>query len=123
MRNRYAIGTDIVEVGRVRELSEAHGERFFKHVFTEHEVRSSQAQANPYVHLAGKFAAKEAVKKALMALGESNAIPVSGIEIVREDGRHPTVKINCVLLKSYKFQISISHTSDLATAVALAEMT
>lgn len=123
MQHNYSIGTDIVEVNRLRKMSENHEDRFFKHVFTENEVEWCQTHINPYVHLAGKFAAKEAVKKALMALGESNTIPMNVIEIHRDKNQPPTVRILQSLSRSYRFQISISHTEHLATAVAIAELT
>ena len=57
-----AVGIDIIEVERVRKVYEHHGERFLKRVFTEMEVRQCRGKAN---RLAGRFAAKEAISKAL----------------------------------------------------------
>lgn len=122
MRHNFSIGTDIVEVERIRKLSERNGDRFFTHVFTNREVEWCRSRANPYIHLAGKFAAKEAIKKALMGLGESETIPMKIIEIRRDDERPPEVKIQGKLSRSYRFHLSISHTNDLATAVAIAEI-
>jgi len=62
------IGTDIVDVGRIRKAVERWGDRFLKRVFTEAEVVYCLAKANPYPHLAARFAAKEAVMKALSSL-------------------------------------------------------
>lgn len=121
VRSKYSVGIDIVDVVRVQALSESHGNRFFRRVFSGEELTWCRARKNPYVHLAGKFAAKEAVKKALSALGESNPVPFTGVEIVRKDHSSPKVKIHCRLEGSYQLQISISHTSNLATAVALAQ--
>ena len=122
MSHNYTIGNDIVEVNRLRKLGEDHGDRFFKHVFTDGEVDWCREHVNPYIHLAGKFAAKEAVKKALMAFGESSTIPVNTIEIHRDHGQPPTVKILHTLSQTYCFHLSISHTEELATAVAIAEI-
>jgi len=123
MKLNYTVGTDIVEVERLRRLGQDYGDRFFKHVFTKHEVDWCQSFINPYIHLAGKFAAKEAVKKALMAIGESPAIPVNTIEIFRKHGQPPEVRIFHALSQSYTFRVSISHTEELATAIAIAEIT
>lgn len=112
------IGTDIVEVSRVRELAEKNPEGISRHVFTEAEVSWCKERAAPHIHLAGRFAAKEAVKKALLASGEER-IPLSGIEILREDDRPPTVSLNLDLKRHYVCQVSISHTDSLATAVAM----
>ncbi|MFQ6675638.1 MAG: holo-ACP synthase [Fidelibacterota bacterium] len=123
MIHRYSVGTDIVEVHRLRAMSETHGNRFYRRLFTEEEVNWCRTRRNPYVHLAGKFAAKEAVKKALAALGETGTVPFSSVEVVRRDHSSPEVKIRCNLKGTYRFQVSISHTSHLATAVVLAERT
>src|SRR5690348_16478334 len=57
-----AVGVDIIEVERVRKVYEKHGERFMQRVFTEIEVQQSRGKA---ARLAGRFAAKEAISKAL----------------------------------------------------------
>ena len=123
MPGNFSVGTDIVEVYRIKKLSDEYGERFFNHVFTQQEVDWCLSHANPHIHLAGKFAAKEAVKKALMALGESQWVPLKFISIHRDLDQPPTVNILCALSKSYEVHISISHTHSLATAVAIAELT
>ncbi len=112
------VGTDIVEVSRIRQLANEHGERFYRHVYTEAEVKWCQGRAVPAMHLAGRFAAKEAVKKALLASGEEN-IPLSGIEIIRQEGCPPEVSLHLDLIRPYHCQVSISHTDSLATAVAI----
>src|ERR1700676_5118855 len=57
-----AVGIDIIEVERVRKVFEHHGERFLKRVFTPREVQQCRGKAT---RLAGRFAAKEAISKAL----------------------------------------------------------
>ena len=115
---RNKVGTDIVEVSRISQLANEHGERFYRRVYTEAEVEWCQGRAVPEMHLAGRFAAKEAVKKALLASGEKN-IPLSGIEIIRHEGCPPEVYLNIELIRPYHCQVSISHTDSLATAVAI----
>lgn len=122
MQPDYAVGTDIVEVERLRELGGKHGNRFYLHVYTENEVQWCNKRDDPHVHFAGKFAAKEAVKKALLALGETESIPVNIIEIHRQNDGPPRVTIKGSLSRTYRFQVSISHTRSLATAVAIAEV-
>ena len=58
----FAHGIDIIEIARVRAVLERHGERFLRRVFTEDEVRHCRGRAP---ELAARFAAKEAVMKAL----------------------------------------------------------
>ena len=114
----HKVGTDIVEVSRIRQLANEHGERFYRHVFTEAEVKWCQGRAVPAMHLAGRFAAKEAVKKALLASGEED-IPLSDIEIIRRKGCPPEVSLHLDLIRPYYCQVSISHTDSLATAIAI----
>ena len=107
-----------MEVSRIRQLANEHGERFYRHVYTEAEVKWCQGRAMPGMHLAGRFAAKEAVKKALLASGEKN-IPLNSIEIIRQEGCPPEVSLHLNLIRPYHCQVSISHTDSLATAVAI----
>jgi len=112
------VGTDIVEVSRIGAMCDEHGDKFFRHVFTDSEVAWCEERAAPPMHLAGRFAAKEAVKKALLAFGEK-AIPLNCIEILRENNGAPKVSLRMKLGRAYDCQISISHTDSLATAVAI----
>jgi holo-[acyl-carrier protein] synthase len=59
------IGIDLVEVPRIRELLEKHGQRFKERTFTAGEIAYCDACAEPAMHYAARFAAKEAVAKAL----------------------------------------------------------
>ena len=118
MKPESKLGTDIVEVSRIRQLSEEYGGRFYHHVYTKGEVKWCRERAVPEMHLAGRFAAKEAVKKALLASGEEN-IPLSGIEIIRQDNGPPEVFLHLDLKRFYHCQVSISHTDSLAMAVAM----
>ncbi len=65
------VGTDIVSVERFRRAGARWGDRFFTRVFTDAELAYCRARKDPYPHLAARFAAKEAVIKALSALWES----------------------------------------------------
>ncbi len=112
------VGTDIVEVARIGAMSDEYGDKFFRHVFTDSEVAWCEERAVPNMHLAGRFAAKEAVKKALLAFGEKT-IPLNGIEIFREDIGPPKVTLRIKLCRAYDCQISISHTDSFATAIAI----
>ena len=59
------IGTDLVEVDRVRSSIEKSGDRFLDRIFTKTEQKYCRSKANPDIHFAGRFAAKEACSKAL----------------------------------------------------------
>jgi len=59
------IGVDLVENARIEHSLDRFGERFLHRVFTDGEIEYSQSMKYPARHLAARFAAKEAVSKAL----------------------------------------------------------
>jgi holo-[acyl-carrier protein] synthase len=108
-----AIGTDIVEIQRFRDLDPQF--LFFRRVFTEQEREYCLSHSDPAPHFAATFAGKEAVVKATNS--NCKAI-VSTIEILRSDDGAPYV----VLHKScdHNIFVSLSHSSTHAVAVAIA---
>lgn len=119
-------GIDVVEVDRVAALLERHGERFLRRVFTEEEQRLVGESRTRVISLAGRFAAKEAVLKAL-GTGWSGGIEWTDVEIGAEPAGRPLVRLSGVAgevaarLGVIAWHLSISHTRDLATASAIAE--
>jgi holo-[acyl-carrier protein] synthase len=114
-------GIDLVEIHRLEELNPAIRERFLERVFTSAEIAESQDQN---IFYAGRFAAKEAVAKALgCGIG-----PVSWqeIEIRRGELGQPVLKLHgnaqqiAQELKLTSWSISISHTREHAAAIAVA---
>jgi holo-[acyl-carrier protein] synthase len=77
------IGTDIVECLRVGRMIEEHGELFLNRVYTDREIRYCQARKRATEHFAARWAAKEAVLKAL-ATGWKRGMCWTDIEIVTE---------------------------------------
>ena len=63
--NVIGIGTDIVETLRIAQMIERHGELFINRVYTPHEIHYCSARKASTQHYAGRWAAKEAVLKAL----------------------------------------------------------
>lgn len=61
----FGCGIDIVEIERIKELRERYQERFLNHLFSEGEKKYCHRKKRVDVHLAGRFAAKEALLKAL----------------------------------------------------------
>ena len=61
----YGVGTDVVEIARVKAVLEKYGERFARKILCESELRRFQAHRLPANYLAKRFAAKEAFTKAL----------------------------------------------------------
>ena len=118
-------GIDIVETQRIRALVERHGKHFLDRVFTEGE--QAYCAVNPkryYEHLAGRFAAKEAVLKVL-GTGWRGAIAWTDIEILREESGQPKVKLSeeCLRIAGEMgiatWHVSISHIETHATASAI----
>jgi len=116
-----AIGTDLVEVTRVRRLL-AEGHRF-RRWFTGRETDYCEAKREPALHYAGRLAAKEAVVKALRVRWE--AVPYAEIEIIQAGGEPPEVQLHgsVATIASGKgvssISVSLSHGEQYATATAL----
>ena len=119
------IGVDIIEVDRIRRATVRWGEGFLSRIFTPGERRHAGRSRVSAERLAGRFAAKEAVMKAL-GLGwgrmgwheiEIEGDP-SGRPIVRLTGRAARAAAD---LGVQAWFVSISHTRDLAVAHAVAE--
>lgn len=119
-----AIGIDIIEVDRVRKVYQRHGERFLKRVFTEAEVLQCRGKAN---RLAGRFAAKEAISK---ALGTGlHGVAWREMEVVQLRSGRPTVTLHgnakrrAQLLGISACDVSIADLKDFSIAVAVAIQT
>ena len=69
------VGTDIVDVDRIHDMMENWPDRFIERVFTPGEVAYCNRQAIPSIHYAGRFAAKEAARKACSAAGSGSDSP------------------------------------------------
>ena len=116
-----AVGVDIIEVDRVRKVYEHHGERFLKRVFTEIEVRQCRGKVT---RLAGRFAVKEAISKALgtglhgVAWREMEVVQLrSGRPSVR---LHGSAKKRAELLGLTAFDVSIADLQAFSIAIAVA---
>ena len=115
----YFIGTDIVAVSRIQNIIHKHTDRFKKHTFTENEKKYCDLKPNPAIHYAGRFAAKEAIKKALYSSKIINSIDFVDIEILNSDSGVPEVQLSRHELNNFHVKISISHIEEYAIAFAL----
>ena len=114
-----SIGTDIVKIKRVEKLMRDNGDTFLKKIFTTNEILYCKSNSNPHLHFSGKFAAKEAIKKALLSNSIVQSISLKKIEILNNKDKSPYVYIKS--LKNIKFNISVSHEKKYAIAFALIE--
>jgi len=115
-------GVDIIEIERIGAAVNRWGERFFRRIYTTGELEYAKGRLP---QLAGRFAAKEAVMK---ALGTGlRGVSWHEIEVVRERGQAPTItlhgraKARAELLTLGEIAISISHSRDYAVVVAVGE--
>ncbi|MFW6125248.1 MAG: holo-ACP synthase [Pirellulales bacterium] len=119
-------GIDVIEVGRIARAIERYSDRFVKRVYTPAEVSYCRTRGVPAQHLAGRFAAKEAVLKAL-GTGWVGGIRWQDIEVMRGVDGQPTVDLRGAVARRAqelgvnRVFVSISHTSVLAMAHAIAE--
>lgn len=86
------IGVDIVDIDRVEDMIERHGKRFIGKTFTDGEVAYCEGRKLPGSHYAGRFAAKEAVFKAL-GTGWREGIGWKEIEVVADQHGKPRLRL------------------------------
>ena len=112
-----SIGTDIVKVSRIKDLLTTKEEKFLNKVFTEEEISYCNSHSNPEIHFSGKYAAKEAIKKALLSNDLIEQISLKDIKILNRDNKAPYVVIEHIMDLNYN--VSISHEEEYAIAFAL----
>lgn len=120
----HRIGTDVVHIPRILSLYERFGTQFLERVYTEGEQRYClAAKAHLASRLAGRWAAKEAVTK---ALGTGwRGIGYRDIEIIRRESGEPTVALHAraaARMAGYEgveWQVSFSHDREYAVATVL----
>ena len=116
------IGTDIVNISRIVRMIDDKGQRFLSHVFTHCEQSFCNSKAIPHIHYGGKFAAKEAVKKALLSSKSFKNISLKSIEIQNDDSGVPVINLNSKNITAGNINVSISHAGDYAIAMAILEI-
>ncbi|MCM8796646.1 MAG: holo-ACP synthase [Candidatus Omnitrophica bacterium] len=108
-------GVDITEVRRLRQAVEKWGDAFLGRVFTKTELCNAKKRGSLYQHLAGRFAAKEAIFK---ALGNAE-LTWKDVEILNDKEGRPLCRILNGRAKKLDVHISISHVKTYATAFAI----
>ncbi len=113
---KFSIGTDLVDVKRI--ASSVNNPKFLERVFTGSEIKYCRDKKNSAQHFAVRFAAKEAVWKALSEL-QVQGIAHKEIGVTRAPNGKPSVTLS-KRLKKYekKIHLSLSHTDEYALAVA-----
>lgn len=145
------IGTDIVEINRIKEAVQKWGSRFINKIYTEKEISYCYLRKNPFAHLAGRFAAKEAAIKAFSGVKKQalNKEPLNKnisnrlsyilryfsstnknlsfkeIEICNDDYGSPYIMLDIPYFKTEKMNafihLTISHEKSYAVAMVIIE--
>jgi len=111
-------GVDIIEIERVKDSIEDTNGKFCERVFTKKEIEYCESKkAQKYQHYAARFAAKEAVLKAISQLLESKFdIEWKQIEILNDENSRPYVNLLKEGINITDIDISISHCKTYAVA-------
>ncbi len=120
-------GTDIIEISRIKDGIERLGQAFKNRIYTEKEIEYCESKnVQKYQSYAGRFAAKEAIFKALSDIIEDKyKIKWTDLEIVNNKSGKPVVHINTNIIPKEKIKsinISISHCKDYSIAMCVADL-
>ncbi len=119
-------GVDIVHIPRVQKALDLHGERFLNRVFSPREIAASRGHASEF---AARFAAKEAVSKALgvgMRIMARNGIGFKDVEILPDGNGKPHVHLHgrasarAAELGLKEWAVSLTHEHEYAVAFVVA---
>lgn len=125
----FGIGTDLVEVERIKNELASHGEKFIDMLFTQSEITYCKRAENIGIQaqcFAARFAAKEAFLKALGS-GLRGGLQWKDIEVVNNELGKPEIRMQntakqiCEKAEINKVHVSISHTKESAIATVILE--
>lgn len=122
------IGVDLTEIKEIKRLEEETGGVFTARTFTQREQEGAAQAADRWEYLAGRYAAKEAVFKALAHLTPEKTFDFRTIETCSSEDGSPYVVLPPILRKAMKeagvgkIHISLTHEKEYACAFAVAEL-
>lgn len=117
------IGCDLIEIERFRAAMRRSGPALLQRLFTSREIEYCNRNADSVFGFAGRFAAKEALAKAL-GVGIGSSLSWHDMEIINNARGKPTVQWNAKVIESFsivKTHITISHSHSVAMAYAIIE--
>jgi len=117
------IGVDVVDVKRMKVVLDARGPALIKKLFTESEITYCASKKNSHEHYAARFAAKEAVSKA-MQTGWSGKFRWRDVEVTNNPSGAPKIILHDFVseqLAKCRIHISLSHTENTVVAFAVIE--
>lgn len=121
------IGTDLVGIERIRGVYQRQGQRFLDKVYTSDEQSYCLAARDPAERLAARWAAKEAVMKAL-GTGWTKGVDFTHIAVDSRDGAPPRIKLSqraaeiASARNIGRWHLSLSHSDGMAIAMVIAEV-
>jgi holo-[acyl-carrier protein] synthase len=120
----YGIGIDLVKIERMKKAVDKWGEKFLKRIFTKDEIAYCYERKEPYLSLAVRFAAKEALIK---AIGLGMFVPLTEIEIVNDQNGMPSIEVRGKLRELFREKsikgchLSLSHEKEFGIACVVLE--
>src|SRR5262245_47861132 len=120
------IGIDVIQNERIRDSIQRFGDRFLNRIYTEGEMEYCKKCANPEIHYAARFAAKEAAFKAL-GTGWAGGVKWKDIEVERLPSGKPELHLHGEALaraksmNSTRFFVSLTHDQLVSCAVVIFE--
>jgi holo-[acyl-carrier protein] synthase len=118
-----SIGTDIIEIDRIRRLLSGSSQDVREKLFTKSEIDYCESKRDKYASYAARFAAKEALSKAL-GQGMSGGLKWRDIEVLRDNSGKPSITLagsGRDSLGDSRVHISLSHSKKHAVATVLLE--
>ena len=119
---RILCGTDIIEVSRIKESIERSGQTFLNIIYTPAEIEYCESKkVSKYYHYAGRFAAKEAIYKAVSPLLEHKFdISWHNAQVINDENGNPKIEfLNIKIDKIKNIDISISHFKEYAVSTVI----
>ena len=101
----YGIGTDIVNITRLKKAIKKYNHNFKLKIFSQTEILYCENKKDPFPSYAKRFAAKEALTKAL-GTGFGNGISLKNIEVINEKNGKPKIRLTGAALKKLKKKIN-----------------
>ena len=119
--NNINLGVDIVLVDRINKiLNSKKKSRFLNKIFSSSEISDSKNRQNQSEYFSGRFAAKEAIKKALSSYNETNMPSFKSLEIINSESGKPYVLISSE--RQSNINISIAHDGNYAIAFCVVNL-
>jgi len=120
----YGIGIDLVKIGRMKDAHEKWGLKFFEKFLTVNEIAYCFEKKDPYLSAGVRFAAKEAIVK---AIGSEVFVNLKDIEVMNDEKGKPSIKVHGGLEKFFRDKeirrchLSLSHEKEFGVASVVLE--